>query len=207
METTRGRWFLEEHARRSRGADTGRVLEAIARLEAMIPAAPAIPDDRAGLQALAGLLAESRRGLAAAGGHNSVRDTARGALAAIRRSTDKIREVAFELRESARLDIYANALDLYCGDVVSACGLEEAAIRQLDERAAILDALEEHLGQADAAVAAHAAAGAADAAVPALPEPAIPSGEPEPIEAGAPPAVGRTEPDDASRRVLMFVKA
>ncbi|MFD1333850.1 hypothetical protein ACFQ4O_17735, partial [Methylopila musalis] len=33
METERGRWFLAEFARRNRAADTGQVLEALARLE------------------------------------------------------------------------------------------------------------------------------------------------------------------------------
>jgi len=39
METARGRWFLAEYARRHRAADTAAVLEAIARLEAMLTAA------------------------------------------------------------------------------------------------------------------------------------------------------------------------
>lgn len=34
MQTERGRWFLAEHARRARAADTARILAAIARLEA-----------------------------------------------------------------------------------------------------------------------------------------------------------------------------
>ena len=33
METSRGRWFLTEYAKRNRNADTSMVLEAVARLE------------------------------------------------------------------------------------------------------------------------------------------------------------------------------
>ncbi|MDR3465384.1 MAG: hypothetical protein P4M07_05520 [Xanthobacteraceae bacterium] len=36
METSRGRWFLTEYARRNRNADTAMVLEAVARIEASI---------------------------------------------------------------------------------------------------------------------------------------------------------------------------
>lgn len=43
METTRGRWFLQEFARRNRSADTEMLLEAIARLERAIPVDAAAP--------------------------------------------------------------------------------------------------------------------------------------------------------------------
>ena len=33
METSRGRWFLGEYARRNRNADTSMVLDAVARIE------------------------------------------------------------------------------------------------------------------------------------------------------------------------------
>lgn len=41
METARGRWFLEEYARRNRVADTEMLLEAIARLENTVGGTPA----------------------------------------------------------------------------------------------------------------------------------------------------------------------
>src|SRR5690242_21185268 len=36
MASSRGRWFLEEYAKRNRNADTGLVLDAIARVEAVV---------------------------------------------------------------------------------------------------------------------------------------------------------------------------
>ena len=36
METSRGRWFLAEYAKRNRSADTAMVLEAVARIEQTI---------------------------------------------------------------------------------------------------------------------------------------------------------------------------
>src|SRR5476649_226040 len=38
METSRGRWFLGEYARRNRNADTRMVLDAVARIEQSIAA-------------------------------------------------------------------------------------------------------------------------------------------------------------------------
>jgi len=38
METTRGRWFLAEFARRNRNADTAMVLDAVARIERSLAA-------------------------------------------------------------------------------------------------------------------------------------------------------------------------
>src|SRR3954469_11037837 len=47
METSRGRWFLSEYAKRNRNADTSMVLDAVARIEANIAAGRnAAPDDR-----------------------------------------------------------------------------------------------------------------------------------------------------------------
>src|SRR5579871_4061847 len=38
METARGRWFLDEYAKRNRNADTSMVLDAVARIEQTIAA-------------------------------------------------------------------------------------------------------------------------------------------------------------------------
>src|SRR4051794_20955367 len=43
METTRGRWFLAEYARRNRQADTAMLLAALARLEDVVRGAAAGP--------------------------------------------------------------------------------------------------------------------------------------------------------------------
>lgn len=43
METARGRWFLREFSRRARAADTGRLLEALSRIEQVISGQTALP--------------------------------------------------------------------------------------------------------------------------------------------------------------------
>lgn len=48
METERGRWFLAEHARRQRSAETAGIFEALKRLEAaLVPSASSRPPDDA----------------------------------------------------------------------------------------------------------------------------------------------------------------
>src|SRR3954465_15163006 len=44
METSRGRWFLSEYAKRNRNADTRRVLDAVARIEENLAANHAADD-------------------------------------------------------------------------------------------------------------------------------------------------------------------
>ena len=65
METSRGRWFLSEYAKRNRNADTSMVLDAVARIEQTLAAQKA-ESLAAQQQADAGLaeakLAEARLG-------------------------------------------------------------------------------------------------------------------------------------------------
>src|ERR1700750_3508069 len=43
METSRGRWFLGEYAKRNRNADTSMVLDAVARIEEVLAAQRQVP--------------------------------------------------------------------------------------------------------------------------------------------------------------------
>src|SRR5215469_5160763 len=55
METSRGRWFLDEYARRNRNADTSMVLDAVAKIEETLAAqrqAPPPGDERPELLAI-----------------------------------------------------------------------------------------------------------------------------------------------------------
>src|ERR1041384_4846478 len=46
METSRGRWFLNEYAKRNRNADTRMVLDAVARIEQNLAAQKNAAEDR-----------------------------------------------------------------------------------------------------------------------------------------------------------------
>src|SRR5580698_7177152 len=55
METSRGRWFLGEYAKRNRNADTRMVLDAVARIEENLAAQRQPPPDGGLAEALAAI--------------------------------------------------------------------------------------------------------------------------------------------------------
>src|SRR6201994_3999201 len=55
METSRGRWFLSEYAKRNRNADTSMVLDAVARIEQNLAAQKEAAPDHALAEVLAAI--------------------------------------------------------------------------------------------------------------------------------------------------------
>src|SRR5476649_171405 len=55
METSRGRWFLGEYAKRNRNADTSMVLDAVARIEENLAAQRQPAEDNGLAEALAAI--------------------------------------------------------------------------------------------------------------------------------------------------------
>lgn len=224
METERGRWFLAEHAARHRVADTETVLAAINRMEAATPSIPSHVES--GLRDIGVTLATAR---AAARGngpeshppHLRPMQVADGAITAVRRVSEKIHEVAFELREKAKAPIYADALDVYCRDLESASALQEKAILQLSELAGVVDAIEERLAALTAALPSRSAVATPPAPAPdAEPAPeaittaAPESGETATVAIEAPPIQLATSSDlapaaagkEPPRRTLLLVQ-
>jgi hypothetical protein len=98
METSRGRWFLGEYAKRNRNADTSMVLDAVARIEETLAAQkkpvrdPLLDDAMASFRAS---LAEARAAATAALGDLALEQN----LAPVRKGARVIREIAWRLRE------------------------------------------------------------------------------------------------------------
>jgi hypothetical protein len=125
METSRGRWFLSEYAKRNRNADTRMVLDAVARIEANIAA----QKDAAPEHGLAGALAaireavdEARTAATAALGDAAVDES----LAPIRNGAQVIREILLRLREIGAdgriydlMDTQLSAIEAGCGQIAS----------------------------------------------------------------------------------------
>ncbi|MDO9296092.1 MAG: hypothetical protein Q7U29_09145, partial [Bradyrhizobium sp.] len=124
METSRGRWFLGEYAKRNRNADTSMVLEAVARLEENLAAQrqpqPA-PDDglKEALAAIRGAVDEAR--VAALDGL-----ALEEKLGPVRKGSRIIREIAWRWREIGAdgricdlIDSQINAIDEACGEIAS----------------------------------------------------------------------------------------
>jgi len=103
METSRGRWFLTEYAKRNRNADTRMVLDAVARIEQSLTAQREETLEReASLQREEGLSAQQAAEAIAAAAAAQERLTE--ALAAIRGSVEAAEESAVEALDSLALE-------------------------------------------------------------------------------------------------------
>jgi hypothetical protein len=103
METSRGRWFLTEYAKRNRNADTRMVLDAVARIEQNLAAQREEELEReANLQREEGLSAQQAQEAVAAAAAAQERLTE--ALSAIRSLVEAAEESAFEALDSLALE-------------------------------------------------------------------------------------------------------
>jgi hypothetical protein len=202
METSRGRWFLGEYAKRNRNADTRMVLDAVARIEETIAAQKAPPpDDNRLTEALAAIkasLVEARTTATIALGDLGLEEN----LAPARKGARVIREIAWRLREIGAdgricdlIDSQVSAIESACGKIAAtdamhalseAFDLIEGRIRAFDDSEAEapqpMEKVVASAPQADQQAAAEQAALAVARAV----EEAIPS--PAPVEQTEAPA-------------------
>jgi hypothetical protein len=109
METSRGRWFLTEYAKRNRNADTRMVLDAVARIEQSLAAhkEEALQSEESlqreeSLRQEASLAAQERAAAAAAAA--AAEDSLAKALAAIRGAVAAAQESASEALDSLALE-------------------------------------------------------------------------------------------------------
>ena len=143
QETTRGRWFLAEFARRNRQADTLQLLDAISRLDGtmreLLPRAPAARD-AAPLD-----LARLVERVPAAGpyppaslkpepgpdGLDMIADNALRANGDIVRAAEHIQEIAWMLRETGTDGRICEELDHQASEIYAACSTHESAIARI----------------------------------------------------------------------------
>ena len=103
METSRGRWFLTEYAKRNRNADTRMVLDAVAQIEQNLAAQREEDLEReANLQRDEGLSAQQAKDAVAAAA--AAQDRLTEALAAIRSLVEAAEELAVEALDSLALE-------------------------------------------------------------------------------------------------------
>ncbi|MCA6126078.1 hypothetical protein J6500_29925 [Bradyrhizobium sp. WSM 1704] len=210
METSRGRWFLGEYAKRNRNADTRMVLDAVARIEESLAAqrkaaADACRDEQLEqvLGALRGVIESAQASALAALDGVSFEQT----LAPVRKGVRVIREISWRLREIGNDGRICDIID----SQVSA--IEAGAARlSMDEAKGVLDAAFATLTRRLAEFNADEAVTAAepDVAEAAVAEPAAPAPSPPPAAASAasdavtaepPPAQDAAEPMPASEFV------
>jgi hypothetical protein len=144
METARGRWFLGEYGKRNRNADTGMVLDAVARIEATIAgqkqtAANELPD---ALVLIRGLLSDAK-----AGANRTMSGSdAEEALAAINKGVRIIREISWTLREYGTDARICDMLDMQVS-VIEGSHLRTIAPEKRDAVLATFDLLIRRIGE------------------------------------------------------------
>jgi hypothetical protein len=185
METSRGRWFLTEYAKRNRNADTRMVLDAVARIEASLAAQREeglATQKQAAVDAAETNLAEA---LAAIRGAVEVAQAAatealdglalEQKLAPLRKGARVIREISWRLREIGNDGRICDLIDSQVSVIENGAGQissDEAKAALNAAFASIADRLAEFgdAGEAPSAVAAGAAAFAEEARVAPAPE-------------------------------------
>src|ERR1700736_4173756 len=126
METSRGRWFLGEYAKRTRNADTRMVLDAVARIEENLAAQrqPAAENDglAEALAAIRSAVDEARAAASAALDSLALEET----LAPVRKGARVIREISWRLREIGAdgwicdlIDSQVSAIEAGCEQIAS----------------------------------------------------------------------------------------
>ncbi|MDH2380995.1 hypothetical protein [Bradyrhizobium sp. CER78] len=180
METSRGRWFLGEYAKRNRNADTRMVLDAVARIEDSLSAqrqaaAAAIRDEQLAqaLGALRGAIEAAQASAIAALDGVSFEQN----LAPVRKGVRVIREISWRLREIGNDGRICDIIDS------QASAIEAGASQvSMDDAKAVLDAafaaLARRLSEFDPDKATPAAEPAAAEAPVAEPAAAAPSSPP-----------------------------
>jgi hypothetical protein len=147
-DTSRGRWFLSEYARRNRNADTRLVLEMLARVERTTARRTGgLEADRlrGDLVELTEAIARAKTDMAAAGSETSAAEVAREAPKALEtivvtserttgdvlNATERIQEVAWMLRERGMPASICNELDALTAEVYSVCAAQDLNHRRI----------------------------------------------------------------------------
>jgi hypothetical protein len=142
METSRGRWFLSEYAKRNRNADTSMVLDAVARIEQNLAAQKDAAPEHALADALAAIreaVDEARAAASAALGGAAVGE----ALAPIREGAQVLCETLSRLREIGvggriydLMDAQVSAIEAGCEQIaaIDAKAALSAAFDLIDQR-------------------------------------------------------------------------
>lgn len=160
--SARGRWFLAEYARRNRTADTGVLLDAIARLESVVTEGhgpDAVSHFRGDIMEMASAISRTRAEIAAITDpeHDQTRlSVASEALDAIVQATERattdilaaaeqVQESAWSLREHGIDEGVCDALDRHATQIYTACSFQDLTAQRTSRIVNTLRYLEERL--------------------------------------------------------------
>jgi hypothetical protein len=194
METSRGRWFLGEYAKRNRNADTSMVLDAVARIEETLAAQRQRAPESGLRQALAAIRSavdEAKAAAAAALDGLALEEH----LAPVRKGARVILEIAWRLREIGADGRICDLIDSQVGAIEAGCG-QLASVSPTPAVSAAFDLIEQRIGNL----------GDGDTAYPPAAEETIPS--PSPVGSDEAPAAetveAATADDDAVLDMVAF---
>src|SRR5262249_13352977 len=140
METARGRWFLDEYAKRNRNADTRMVLDAVARIEQTVAAQkqppPPVVVDRlpAALLSIRNAVARAEGAAATAFDGQQLEQN----LAPIRKGMRIIKEISWRGREIGADGRICDLIDSQVAAIDTACN----QIAETDPRVSLRSAFE-----------------------------------------------------------------
>jgi hypothetical protein len=202
METSRGRWFLGEYAKRNRNADTRLVLDAVARIEQGLAAQKEAAVEAVLTEALAAIRdAVTEAQAAANSGLDGLAIDER--MAPIAKGVRIIREISWRWRETGADGRICDILDSQVAAIESSTGQISIADARaaVDQAFAAIEArIDEYSGDATPAEARREA-DAPDANVVPFPAPAEEVGEPALESAAAPLAAEASAPEIAETSI------
>ena len=157
METVRGRWFLQEYARRNRNADTSTVLSAIERLEAAIQGertGQVVERFRFDLNEMAEAVALAKAEIAAIKPDDAVAGNGRPvdpaqahdrATSDLLATAEQIQELSWRLREQGVDAQMCDGLDARAREIIAACSQPDLTGQRTHSAIELLRSLEGRL--------------------------------------------------------------
>ena len=162
LETARGRWFLAEHAKRNRQADTRLVLDAIEKLERSIASrSDGIEPDRVRVDLVEMMNAITRTKAEIAAirptpdnpshfGHASseldaIVDTTEKATSDILAAAERVQEIAWTLREQGVDASVCDLIDAHATEVYTACSFQDLTGQRIRKVIEVLRFIEERI--------------------------------------------------------------
>src|SRR3984957_4505485 len=145
METSRGRWFLGEYAKRNRNADTRMVLDAVSRIEETLAAQkqPEPAPDNGLAEALAAIRSAFDEARAAASSAIDGLALVQN-LTLVRKGIRVIREISWRLREIGADGRICDLIDSQVSAIEGACGQISSADPK-DALSAAFDLIEQRI--------------------------------------------------------------
>ena len=159
LETARGRWFMSEHARRNRQADTRLVLDAIEKLERMIAQRHEVPETdrmRVDLVEMMNAITRTKNEIAAirptrdAGNHfdqaslelDAIVGATEKATSDILATAERVQEIAWTLREQGVDTGVCDLLDANATEFYTACSFQDLTGQRIRKVIEVLRFLE-----------------------------------------------------------------